>query len=192
MSTARALTRQLAADVSFRVTGKLSSNQVTPDAIESFIESALARLADRVRESEDRNLLVKSFTVPVSAGRASLANFPSILVAGLPRAYVKSSLSSYPYEYQANREDLDFPPYSEFYYFTVQDNSIIVRDGAGLVPTDAGLTVECSYVPAITDIENTLWPTLVDITVELITEVGSLEEVNREAERPTERKQANE
>ena len=129
------------------------------------ITNALQQLAEVVSTS---NLLRKTVTVTATNGEAPLTTplnaTEPILLAGLRRGQVYISGFNYPAQYKADRSSLIAPASTEFAYWTLENQTILIRDATGLDNYDGDVIVRnVPYVPLLANVPVTLEPLLVEI-----------------------------
>ena len=130
-------------------------------AVESTVDAALKIMADAVADSPDpvkRALLQKDFSYTLSGGEAVLSTNPSLITNTIPSVgYVTLAGVTQPLQWLPFRLDLDFPPpISEYTYYTIIDNKIVVRSSSGAIPSGTALTVHANYIPTLAEVPDEL------------------------------------
>lgn len=122
--------------------------------LEVRIQGSLRALAERVIGT---NLLRKTFTETATAGEASLtasltAAEPLIL-EGIRSASVFITGFDYAAQYKADRASLTFPASTEFAYWTLENQTIVIRDADGMGTYDGTVTIRnAPYIPTLANV----------------------------------------
>ena len=118
------------------------------------IKGSLRALAERVVNT---NLLRKTFTETATAGEASLttsltASEPLIL-EGIRSASIFITGVDYAAQYKADRASLAFPASTEFAYWTLENQTIVIRDADGLGTYDGAVTIRnAPFIPTLANV----------------------------------------
>lgn len=152
--------------VQLAIEKQTGGTQAPTQAIEALIDRSLKRLAVETYSTGEMPRLTKTFTIPLVAGVADLSTINDLLVPSIPDAYITHPASDWALQWAAHRKALDLPPSKEFVYFTLFNNSIIVKHGdpdANI--SDDNLSVTASRIPLMSDVPKDLEPELVKIGV---------------------------
>jgi len=134
-------------------------------ALLTKIDNALYKLAELTTPS---NLLRKTVTVTAASGEASLATplaaTEPILLSGVKRAQVFIDGFTHAAQWKADRSSLALPMSSQFAAWTLENQTIVIRDSAGLGNYDGNVVVRnVPYVPLLVNVPVTLQPLLVEV-----------------------------
>ncbi len=161
-------------------------------SIQSTLDGALQRIADRVAADDGLHpLLINEYSLTLAGGEVAINTLtPTLLLSRKARERWRVTMTdvTYPLKYRPNRVDLDNPPPTQdFYFFTIFNNLLVVRDSAGDIPSETDVQFFGNCVPLIGDVafDGELFDNLVDIGVAMIMESDSLQEVIRQAEMAT-------
>ena len=129
------------------------------------IPGALRKLAELAIPS---NLLRKTFTVVAVNGEASLSTplnaVEPLLLDGIRRAQVFIDGFSHAAQYKPDRSSLSFRGSSQFASWTVENQTLIIRDNIGLDNYDGAVAIRgAPYVPTLENVPDTLEPILVEL-----------------------------
>lgn len=130
-----------------------------------LVDDALRRLAELALPS---GLLRKTFTVTATNGEASLSTplnaTEPLLLDGLKRASVFITGFTHAAQYKADRSSLSFETTTQFAYWTLENQSLIIRDGTGLDNYDGTVILRnAPYVPTLANVPVSLEPVLVEV-----------------------------
>jgi len=133
--------------------GQDTSNLRSPRLL-ALIPDALRELAAQAMPS---NLLRKTFTETATAGEApltvSLAAAEPLILEGLRRASVYVVGFGYAAQFKADRASLSFPASAEFAYWTLENQTIIIRDGDGIDSYAGTVTIRSApYIPILANV----------------------------------------
>jgi len=114
--------------------------------IEAFLPEALRELQRQALAGATlaRQYLTKEYVLTASGGKYPLSGADDLLVESLPYATVTNTTESpFPFEWVPNPIDLHYPqPGVDFFYYTVENGVIRVRDLTGTLDTmTANLTI---------------------------------------------------
>lgn len=137
----------------------------------ALVDIALRRLAEVTAST---SLLRKSFTVTAINGEASLATPLSatepLLLDGLRRAQIFIDGFNHAAQYKADRSSLTFSASNQFAYWTLENQTLIIRDGTGLDNYDGPAVIRSApYVPLLANVPATLGPIFIELLAELLT-----------------------
>jgi len=168
-------------------------------AIQSTLNAALQRLGDRVAADDGiYPTLFHQWSLTLVGGEVDLVSqSPVILLSESARQRWRITMTSVTYSLQflPNMHDLENPPpTSDFYFYTVFNRKLIVRDSGGAIPSETAVQLYANQSPEITDANLTvagqLYDNLIDIGVAMMLETSSLAEVIRQAETPSQTTEA--
>ncbi len=154
-------------------------------AAQATLPNALQRLADQVAADPFLfPLLQREYAgLTLIGGEVSITSIntvgPTLLVSDDARRRWRLTMTNVPFalEYVPNRTDLDNPPpIQDFYYYTVFNDLIVVRDYTGTAPVETDLQIFGNYVPEITNTvfdDGELFDNLIDIGVALTLAAGA-------------------
>lgn len=133
-----------------------------------LIEDALRRLAELALPS---GLLRKTFTVTATNGEASLstplAAAEPLLLDGLKRASVFIDGFSQAAQYKADRSSLSFQASTQFAYWTLENQTLVIRDATGLDNYSGDVILRnAPFVPTLANVPVSLEPVLVEVLAE--------------------------
>lgn len=133
-----------------------------------LVDDALRKLAELALPGR---LLRKTFTVTATSGEASLstplAAAEPLLLDGLKHASVFITGFTHAAQYKADRSSLSFAASTEFAYWTLENQSIVIRDGTGLGNYSGTVTLRnAPHVPTLANVPVSLEPILVEILAE--------------------------
>lgn len=129
------------------------------------VDNALRRLAVLALPN---NLLRATFTVTATDGEASLATPLSasepLLLEGFKRASVFIDGYTHTAQWKADRSSLAFPSSDQFAYYTLEDQTLVIRDSGGLDSYTGTVTLRnAPYIPILANVPVSLEPVLVEI-----------------------------
>ena len=163
-------------------------------AIEDTLDAALQRVSDRIAADDGLYpLLVNQYALVLTSGEVAInALVPVLLVSTASRKRWRVTMVAdgvrFPLKYLPNRSDLDNPPPTQDYYFyTIFNNLLVVRDSTGAVPGEVNVEFFGSYAALISNpaFDGEVFDNLIDVGVAIIMESESLPEVIRQAEMTT-------
>lgn len=130
-----------------------------------LVDDALRRLAELALPS---GLLRTTFTVTAMSGEASLSTplnaAEPLLLDGLKRASVFIDGFTHAAQYKADRSSLSFEASTEFAYWTLENQSLIIRDGTGLDNYSGDVILRnAPFVPTLANVPVSLEPVLVEV-----------------------------
>lgn len=129
------------------------------------IPQALRKLAELAIPS---NLLRKTYTVTATSGEAPLTiplnAAEPLLLEGLRRAQVFITGFNHAAQYKSDRSSLSFPGSSQFAHWTLENQTLIIRDATGLDNYAGDAVIRgAPYIPLLANVPVTLEPILVEI-----------------------------
>lgn len=126
----------------------------------ALVPDALRELASQAMPT---NLLRKTFTETAAAGEASLATSLAatepLILEGLRRASVYITGFSYAAQPKADRASLSFPASTEFAYWALENQTIIIRDATDIDTYAGPVTIRnAPYIPILANVPVSLEP----------------------------------
>lgn len=150
----------------------------------SIIPQCLQNMAELARDNDFRyrQWLTKSYTITVSAGKYPLSAQTDLLQDSIPNATVthpdsvRGDGSLRPLQYVAKPSEITYPqPGPDYFYYTIQNQTIRVRDNQGKLDTMTGnLTIEDAvFQPTVTNdgVSSTLPNQLLDELIAMVVQV---------------------
>lgn len=133
--------------------GQDTSNLRSPRIL-ALIPNALRELAEQAMPT---NLLRKTFTETAAAGEASLTTSLTaaepLILEGLRRAAIYVDGFTYAAQYKADRASLSYPASTEFAYWALENQTIIIRDAMGLNNYVGNVTIRnAPHIPILTNV----------------------------------------
>lgn len=118
------------------------------------IQGSLRALAERTMTT---NLLRKTFTETATAGEASLATSLTaaepLILEGIRSASIFIEGFDYAAQYKADRASLAFPASTEFAYWTLENQTIVIRDADGIGTYDGAVTIRnAPHIPSLANL----------------------------------------
>ena len=129
------------------------------------VETALRRLAEM---AAPKNLLRKTFTVTATDGEASLttplAAAEPLLLDHLSRASIFITGFTMAAQYKADRSSLSYAATTQFPYYTLENQTLVIRDATGLDNYNGTVTLRnAPYIPLLTNVPASLETLLVEL-----------------------------
>lgn len=127
----------------------------------AIIPECLQNMAEIARDGDFRyrQWLTKEYTITAAAGKYPLTAETDLLIESIPNATVthplsvRSDGSLRPLQYVAKPSEITYPrPGPDYFYYTIQNQTIRVRDNEGVVDQMTGnLTIEDAvFQPVVT------------------------------------------
>jgi len=131
------------------------------------ISRALRQLAEVAAPT---NLLRRTFTVTAAAGEAALttplAASEPLLLNHLRRASIYITGYSTAAQWKADRSSLSFAATTQFPYYTLEGQTLVIRDGDGLDHYAGSVIIRnAPYIPLLGGVPTSLEPVLVELLV---------------------------
>lgn len=135
-------------------------------ALRTQIDAALRLLAE-----QNLSQLRKTFTVTASSGEASLATplaaTEPLIMENLKRAQVYVTGYTQAAQWKADRSSLSQPATTQFAYWTLENQSILIRT-TSLTAYNGDVTIRnAPYVPLLANVPASLEPLLVELLAKL-------------------------
>lgn len=142
-------------------------------SIEACLPEALTNLGEKVAmdpSPNKRSLLQTSFSFTLSSGSASLASSTTLLRKSIPVVgYVTMTSVTNQLQWLPFRRDLDNPPpLPDYYFYTIFNDTIIVRNHLAAVPSETALTLIANFIPTISQVDDELLDDLVAIIISML------------------------
>lgn len=152
--------------------------KILRSAIENQLPQALQRLADEVAANSKERVRLQSL-FPLTLGGAGTAGeepLPSTVVtnkSAIEGWYVRMSGVPNELQYLPNRRDLDNPLSAlDYYYYTLFNGALVVRDANGNIPAETALSLYANYTPTISQVPAELEDNLINCGVQVALELG--------------------
>lgn len=134
-------------------------------ALETQIGNALRKLAVLALPN---NLLRKSFTITASSGEASLTApltaAEPLLLEGFKRASIFITGFNQAAQWKADRSALSYSATTQFAYYTLEDQTLVIRDAGGLDNYNGDVVIRnAPYIPSLANVPVSLEPVLVEV-----------------------------
>jgi hypothetical protein len=151
-------------------------------AIQSFVNSCLQRLADRVAANDKLyTILHREYPLTLVSGEIAISNLsPTLLLSKESRKRWIVTMTGVRFPIKPLRSYIDIlnpPPTLDYYFYIVHLGKLLVRDSSGAIPTETAVFLDGSYVPLISDAAfgttGELLDDLLDIGVEMTLEAGN-------------------
>ena len=160
--------------VSYRLEQRGQGRKFTPEAVESLLSAALLQLGERIASDPNpalRARLQGTFTATITGGIADLSPFTTLKIGHIATGYVTHPNINTAMQYLPNRTDLDNPPnLSDYYYYTIFNNSVIAVDNTGAAVPNGAITIVASQNPSLPQVPDSLVDRLLNIAVGLALE----------------------
>lgn len=162
-----------------------------PTTVFSIRDAALHRLAGRVsRDAGLYTLLQTQYDLTLNLGEASLLGLqPTLLLSKETRKFWLITMTGVDHSIKLLNSITDLnnpPPVSSFYYATVFQWKLLVRDSAKAIPEETALQLFGNGVPLLTDPvfeeDGELRDDLIDVAVELLLESKNPAKADQEAQ----------
>lgn len=152
---------------SLRVLGPMTEEQrlTTRSGLLTLIPDALQKLAVLALPN---NLLRKTFTVTAVNGEASLSvplsAVEPLLLDGLKRASVFIDGFTHAAQYKADRSSLSYQSSSQFAEWTLENQTLVIKDGIGLDNYDGDVILRnAPFIPTLANVPVSLEPIMVEV-----------------------------